>query len=246
MCGRYTNITEANQTTEYYRAELGDGLPGVSWNVAPTDPIPVVIERPDRETGEVHRKLRPARWGLVPSWMNDWEKKKPTINARVETLAEKPMFRTALAKRRCVIPADGYYEWLPVEDGGRVRKQPYYIHGDGLLSFAGLYELKPDETKPADDPGRWLWSATIITTDATGQAGEIHDRTPLLLPRDRVDAWLDPALTDSGKAAAVLAGIEMALLEVREVAPLVNRVANNGPELIEPTIADRALQLVLA
>jgi putative SOS response-associated peptidase YedK len=96
------------------------------------------------------------------------------INARVETLAEKPAFRPAFARRRTVIPAAGYYEW-EVEIDGKARKQPYYIHpaGDGVLSLAGLYELWPDPDKAKDDPDRWLWSATIITTDATGPAGEV-------------------------------------------------------------------------
>ena len=157
----------------------------------------------------------------------------------------------AYRKRRAVIPADGYYEWQPVDDGtGKIRKQPYYIHrpdGHGLSS-AGLYELWPYPAKAADDPDRWLWTAVIITTDATGQAGEIHDRTPVLLPPDRVDACLDPTLTDPDKIGAVLRDLTAPALELRPVSTQVNRVANNDPHLIDPdsTKAIEPLHLSLA
>jgi putative SOS response-associated peptidase YedK len=118
----------------------------------------------------------------------------------------------------------------------------------GLLSFAGLYELWPDPAKAEDDPDRWLWSATIITTDATGPAGEIHDRTPLVLPRDRVDAWLDPAITEPDQVRKLLTGVQLDPLEVRRVSTAVNKVSHNGPDLIDPVgdEADTPLQLALA
>jgi putative SOS response-associated peptidase YedK len=117
-----------------------------------------------------------------------------------------------------------------------------------LLSFAGLYEWWPDPAKDKDDPDRWLWTAVVVTTDATGPAGEIHDRTPLILPRDRVDAWLDPHLTDPGKVADVLKGVQAPPMEIRPVSRQVNRVGTNGPQLVDPLpdAADRPLQLALA
>src|SRR5664279_3531810 len=149
---------------------------------------------------------------------------------RVETLAEKPSWRTAVRKRRAVVPAAGYYEWTPRDRDGKVRKQPYFIHpaDDGVLAFAGLYEMWRDPTKADDDPDRWLWTIVIITTEATGAAGEIHDRTPLIRPPDRVDAWLDPNRTDPDQVYDVLDGIVMNPPEVRAVSTKVNRVGNDG------------------
>jgi putative SOS response-associated peptidase YedK len=166
-------------------------------------------------------------------------------------ITSKPSWRSAYRKHRCVIPSAGYYEWQPEERDGKVVKQPFYIHPvtrDGVLSFAGLYEWWPDPSKDKDDPDRWLWSAVIITTDATGPAGEIHDRTPLILPRDRVDAWLDPHLTDPGKIADMLQGVQAPPMQIRAVSREVNRVGPNGPQLIEPLPdeADQPLQLALA
>jgi ATP-dependent DNA ligase len=141
---------------------------------------------------------------------------------------------------------------MPVERAdGTVRKQPYYIHPvqtDAVLSVAGLYELWRDPERTADDPNRWLWTATVITCDATGPAGEIHDRTPMILPEERVDAWLDPDLTDKKQVRELLTGIEVPPLEARAVSPAVNRVGTNRPELLEPidTGADQQLQLALA
>jgi putative SOS response-associated peptidase YedK len=172
------------------------------------------------------------------------------INARVETLAQKPAWRAAFGKRRAIIPASGYYEWSPREHDAKIRKQPYYLHApdDGPLAFAGLYEFWRDHSKTDDDPDRWLLSTTIITADATGPSGEIHDRTPLILPEDRISAWLDPARTEPEHIYEVLDGIRMQPLHVRPVSTRVNRVANDGPDLIEPvdlTHPDEPLQLTL-
>jgi putative SOS response-associated peptidase YedK len=128
----------------------------------------------------------------------------------------------------------------PQERDGRTIKQPYYIHPhrhDGTLALAGLYEIWHDKTKDQDDPDAWIWSAVIITTEATeatGAAGDIHDRTPVILPRDRWAAWLDPDRTEPADVAKVLAGIQIDGLSIREISTDVNRVANNGPHLIHP------------
>ena len=221
-----------------------------SFNVAPTNSVYGVVEHVAKDGGQVDRQIRDLRWGLVPSWAKDPKIGNKLINARVETLAEKPSWRTAFRKRRAVVPAAGYYEWTPREQDGTVRKQPYYIRpaDDGVLAFAGLYEMWRDPTKADDDPDRWLWTTVIITTEATGAAGEIHDRTPLILPPDRVDAWLDPNRTDPDQVYNVLDGIVMNPLEVRPVSTKVNRVGNDGQDLIDPLDVehpDEPLQLTL-
>jgi len=250
MCGRYVSSkTDTDLRTLYDISSPAEPLEP-SWNVAPTQPIYGVIERKEKDGQDVERQLRQLRWGLVPSWTTDPKIGSRLINARVETLASKPSWRKAFVKRRGIIPADGYYEWQPVLVEGSVRKQPYFIHpaDGGVLSFAGLYELWRDPAKDADDPERWLWTATIITTDATGPAGEIHDRTPLILPAERIDDWLDPAITDPAKIEKLIAGIQLDTLEVRPVSMTVNKVSNNGPDLIDAleAEADQPLQLAIA
>jgi putative SOS response-associated peptidase YedK len=187
---------------------------------------------------------------LVPSWAKDPKIGNRLINARVETLADKPSWRGPFRRQRAVIPAAGYYEWAPREHDTKVRKQPFYLHPidpHGVLSFTGLYEMWRDPTKKRSDPARWLWTAVIITTDASGPAGDIHDRTPLILPRDRVDAWLDPSRTEPDEIYEVLDGIVLQPLAVRAVSTRVNRVGSDGPDLIEPLAKhrDEPLQLTL-
>ncbi len=255
MCGRYVSVQSRTDLEILFDSSadgVADGavadLPP-SYNVAPTDPVHVVLERRAKDSDDVRRTVRTARWGLVPSWAKDPSIGSRLINARVETLADKPAWRSAYTARRAVVPAAGYYEWQPVADGGRTRKQPYFIHraDGGTLAFAGLYEFWRDPAKDADDPARWLLSVTIVTTDARGPLGEIHDRTPVVLPADRIDAWLDPGLTDPDRIAVLLAGLRVGDLEARPVSTLVNKVANNGPELVEPLpeTADEPLQLAI-
>jgi putative SOS response-associated peptidase YedK len=243
MCGRYAASADRAKLATVYDVDTAVG-PELrpSWNVAPTTQVYGVLERdrhggdPD-DPGNPERQIRPLRWGLVPSWAKDPAIGSRLINARVETLAEKPAWRQAFRRRRVVLPASGFYEWQPVEVDGRTRKQPYYVHpaeDGGLLSLAGLYELWPDPGKAEDDPDRWLWTATVVTTQATGPLGEIHDRAPLILPPDRIDAWLDPALTDPEKVARVLAGLQVTGLRSRPVSTQVNRVGHDGPELVDP------------
>ena len=189
-----------------------------SWNVAPTDPVSIVAVREGR------RRLRVAQWGLVPSWAKDPKVGARFINARSETLADKPAFRSAYARRRCLVPADGYYEWK-VEGAG---KQPWFLSdrsGDPL-AMAGLYELW---RAAPDSP--WLVSCTIVTTSAPDELGEIHDRTPLLVPRPAWATWLDPAIADPGDLLVPgVAGV----LDAWPVGTAVGNVRNDGPELVRP------------
>ena len=158
MCGRYVSVAERTDLIELYDATSAESsTASASYNVAPTQNVTAVIERlTSSDDDGVQRSLRLLKWGLVPFWANDPKVGSRMINARVETLAEKPAFRQAFAKRRTVLPANGYYEWAPEEIDGKIRKQPYYIHPaeDGVLSLAGLYELWADPSKDKDDPER--------------------------------------------------------------------------------------------
>lgn len=229
--------------------DIFDGLPEPDYNVAPTVAVPAVFERTVRTgtadgstvAGEVRRRLAPLTWGLVPSWAKDRSIGSRLINARVETIAEKPAFRKAFAARRCLLPADGFYEWY-TPDGhdadsprGKAKKQPFFLHrrDGGLLVMAGLYEIWRDPAKDRDDDSAWLRTCTVITTAATDAAGHIHDRMPMVVRPEAVDAWLDPSLTDPTRVLDLLV-TDAAELEAYAVSTEVNSVKNNGPDLLLP------------
>ena len=236
MCGRYVSVASSTDLTAELDVEdvVGEEL-DPSWNVAPTDPVRIVVQRTPRDAeadAAQVRQLRTARWGLVPSWSRDPKGGAKMINARIETVTQKPAFKAAAARRRCLVPALGYYEWQKT-DGGKV---PHFLHDPGgeLLAMAGLYELWRDRSRDDDDPARWLWTCTIITQQATDLLGEIHDRNPVVVPPDLRDAWLDCSSDDPATAARLLERIPEARLEPYVVSPAVGNVKNNGPELIEP------------
>jgi putative SOS response-associated peptidase YedK len=212
---------------EFEAADLLGGAPfEPDYNIAPTDPVPVVLVRhpPGDRAAPPRRQLRVARWGLVPSFAKDTGGAARRINARAETVAELPSFRAALARRRCLVAADGWYEWARRDGGGR---QPFYLTpADGsLLAFAGLYEIWGEDR---------LLTSSIITTAAVGELDRVHDRMPLVLPPDRWAAWLDPAQADPGALLDPPAADLVARLELRPVGPAVGNVTNDGPELIAP------------
>ena len=204
--------------------------------MAPTKKIFAVLERPAREDEPQARELRVLRWGLVPSWAKEASIGSRMINARAETVAVKPAFRRAFAKRRCILPADGYYEWQAISDGGKKRKQPYFIYRtDGeALAFAGIYELWRDDSLPDDHERAWLWTAAIITTQATDDVGQIHDRMPMVITPEHWADWLDPANTEPGQIHAAMLPAMAGGLTSHPVSMAVNTVRNNGPELIKP------------
>ena len=186
------------------------------------------------------RELRVVRWGLVPFWAKDISIGSRLINARAETVASKPAFRRAFARHRCLLPADGFYEWEKSGDPKHPRKQPYFIHREdgGVLAFAGLYELWRDKDRPDDDPGAWLWTATIITTRAEDEVGRIHDRMPMVIEPDRWADWLDPGAASAEALHGLLTPAASAHLTSHPVSTQVNSVRNNGPGLIEPMEGD--------
>lgn len=230
MCGRYAASRRPEELIEEFEIEVGPPRAlEPNWNTAPTQPIYVIAEESQKRT------LMIARWGLIPSWAKDAKIGARTINARAESVAEKPSFRSAFKSRRCLVPADGYYEWYTLSEQGAGHfspKQPFFIHRkDGKsLAMAGLYEHWRDP-----ESGDLITSATIITANSAGKLAQIHDRMPVVLPQDRYEAWLAP----EGESKAAL----LALLDVKgadrdltadPVSRLVNSVHNNGAELVEP------------
>ncbi|MFD9514345.1 SOS response-associated peptidase family protein [Streptomyces mirabilis] len=212
-----------------------------NWNVAPTNNVWAVLERVPRDQTDataVQRELRPLRWGLVPSWAKDMKIGARMINARVETVHEKPAYRRAFAKRRCLLPADGFYEWEQAKDPdtGKAHKQPYFIHPEDqqVMALAGLYEYwRNPEVKQDDDPAAWLTTCSIITTEATDTAGRVHPRMPLALTPDHYDSWLDPHHQDPDELRALLTQPAGGHLDARPVSTAVNNVRNNGPQLLD-------------
>ncbi len=233
MCGRYASTQTDDELLEVFGAyeAIGEQLPP-AYNVAPTDPVRTVLERVPRDEPEAPpvRQLRTARWGLIPSWAKDRKMGAKLINARMETITEKPAFKAAAARRRCLVPADGYYEWEQ-RDG---RKVPHFLHGEEVLAMAGLYELWPDPQRAQDDPDRWVLSVTVLTTTASDALGHIHDRSPVILPAELRDDWLDPTITDPVRVRELLAAAPEPRLQPYEVSSAVNSVRNDGPELLRP------------
>ncbi|WP_027942941.1 SOS response-associated peptidase [Amycolatopsis taiwanensis] len=240
MCGRYSaSKSPAKLVEEFGAADQTEGKArDADYNVAPTKNVVTVVQRHPRDAeGNVltheptERTLRLMRWGLVPFWAKDPSVGNRMINTRAETATEKPAFRTALAKRRCLVPADGWYEW---RRNGKV-KEPFFMTGpdSSSLAFAGIWESWRDKKDPDASP---LITFSIITTAATGRLTEIHDRMPLLVPRRDWAAWLDP---DTGDVSELLAPTPELVdsLELRPVSDQVNSVRNNGPGLIEPAAA---------
>ncbi len=258
MCGRYAasarpdELVEAfdieeDHTTEPVRSILKNpqtppaGEP--DWNMAPSKAAPVVLTRTPRGAGPgaaAARQLRLLTWGLVPSWAKDVKVGLRMTNARAETVLDKGAFAKVALSRRCLVPAEGWYEWqvspTAVDAKGKPRKQPFFIHrADGdLVGFAGLYEFWRDRERADDDPGAWLTTFTIITTAADPGMDRIHDRQPLVLEPAQWEQWLDPDEKDPGFVRSVLDFAEPGRFEAHPVGRAVGATVNNGPGLLEP------------
>jgi putative SOS response-associated peptidase YedK len=252
MCGRYASARKRIELLEEFSVQSDRVAEDLrpDYNVAPTKPVYAVMARqpddrdgargqagssdgPADSAGTGERQLRVVRWGLVPFWAKDIKIGSRMINARAETVAEKPAFRRAFAGRRCLLPADGYYEWQQQAGG---PKQPIYIsRADGSsLAFAGLYELWRDPSVPPDDPDAWLWTSTVITTSAPDELGHIHDRMPMVIDPASWADWLDPANHEVSDLRSLLTPAAVSGLRTYPVSTAVNSVRNNGPSLIEP------------
>lgn len=211
MCGRFTLRTDGNALAQHFEVDAG-GWPPPHYNIAPTQPVPVV--RLDLASGA--RELAMLRWGLVPNWADPAKPPPALFNARAESLADKMAFRQAFRNRRCLIPADGFYEW---KAEGK-RKQPWFVHraGDGPFAFAGL----------------WTGAAcTIITTTPVPLLAELHHRMPAMLAPDDYARWLGPEPLEVAERLAMLGRIP-ADLELYPVRTLVNHAANDTPACVEP------------
>lgn len=247
MCGRYASSASPDDLVEELVVESdrtgGELVP--DYNMAPTRQAPVVLERAPREEPQASpvRQLRLLTWGLVPSWAKDRSVGNRMINARAETLLDKPGFRKAALARRCLVPADGWYEWQasPVarDARGKPRKQPFFTHlADGdRLAFAGLFEFWRAKDAAPDDPDAWLTTYAIVTTEAEPGLDRIHDRMPVVLPRDRWDAWLDPTVKDAEQVQGLLAPVAPGRFEAHPVSRAVGSVTSTGPQLLAPVPA---------
>jgi putative SOS response-associated peptidase YedK len=216
MCGRFSLSGDIDFYADYFGVGIVSESIESSWNVAPTDPVYVVAER------DHLRSIGTMRWGLIPHWAHN--PKAIQINARAETVANAPAFRDSFARKRCLVPADGFYEWEPKEKG----RTPHWIfRADGYpMALAGLWSSWKD---PSD--GDWVRTCVIITTKADGVVEPIHDRMPISLEPAAWDAWLDRDLRDPARVTALLQPVNPDLLMEHAVSKLVNSAKNNGPEL---------------
>jgi len=217
MCGRYVIKTPPALMREAFGYGEQPNFPP-RYNVAPTQPIPVVRLVDGRRTFAL------LRWGLIPSWVKDPRGFSLLINARAESVLEKPAFRNAMRRRRCLIPADGFYEWK--REGA--RKRAFMARPKGLVAFAGLWEpwMGPN--------GEEVDTACIVTTAANRTLRSLHDRMPAVIPPDAFDRWLDCANVEAEAALTLLAPAPEDLFDAYEVSTAVNRTANDSPDLIEP------------
>jgi putative SOS response-associated peptidase YedK len=232
MCGRFALITPPVRLARYFQAALDDTVEpeqSPSFNVAPTDQVYGVDARYDPETGELGRRLRAYRWGLIPSWAKDPSAGSRLFNARSESVTTKSSFRTAFQKRRVIIPADGFYEWHTLKAG---KKQPHYFSRiDGSpMAFAGVAEWWRDRNLPDDAP--WIHSCSIITSSAGQDMDGIHDRMPVILDPSTFELWLDPANEDTSELRSLLHGAPAGTLHHHPVGPQVGNVRNNDPSLV--------------
>lgn len=229
MCGRFVAASPPDEIARYFSADAPERALEPSWNVAPTDDVLVV-----HADGEA-RRLAAFHWGLVPMWAKDPSIGSRMINARAESLAEKGAYQHAFRRRRCLVPADGFYEWKAVP--GQKRKQPWFVRrADGdPMALAGLWERWPGADREATET---LRSCTIITTTPNEVLAELHDRMPVILAPSAWDQWLDPDNEDLDALAALLVPPPSELLALHPVSSAVGDVRTNGPELVEPVEAD--------
>lgn len=222
MCGRFVSASPATAVAAYFGAELGaDAGLEPSYNVAPTNDVYAVL------VNDGLRTIAALRWGLIPPWASDAKIGNRMINARSETVAESKAYRRPFRARRCIVPADGFYEWAPVP--GERHRQPMYIHRvDGEpLAFAGLWERWK---RPEGDPVR---STTIITGPANDRVAEVHDRMPVVLPPSAWEQWLDPDCDDASALRGLLVPAPSKLFTFHPVSREVNNPRRKSPHLIE-------------
>lgn len=253
MCGRFVTTSSAEDIAAYFGANLADSLaqsladaadaspdevarvPGAAanYNVAPTNDVLGIVDPMGvaDDEGHVQPEVRSYQWGLVPSWAKDVKIGSKMINARAETIAEKPAFKGLFKKHRLIVPMDGFYEWQVL--AGQKAKQPMFIHRrDGEpLAVAGMWAAWRDRAAGEDAP--WLHTCNVITTSANATMAPVHDRMPVILPRSHWDEWLDPTNQDVDALLHLLVPAANDLLVMHPVSTAVNNVRNKGAELVE-------------
>jgi putative SOS response-associated peptidase YedK len=222
MCGRYRLSRRKQIIEEHFDAVSGEEDWSPRYNVAPTQPVPVIRQHPK----EPIRQLSLMRWGLIPSWAKDSSVAASMINARAETAVTKPAFRDALKSRRCLIPADGFYEWVRA---GKT-KQPYCfeVNAGELFAFAGLWDRWKDRS------GNSIETCSILTTTPNTVTAAVHDRMPVILDPDAYGVWLDPGMTNVGAASALLMPYDAQLMRCYPVSTRINHVANDDETCSAP------------
>ena len=246
MCGRFVSAADLDAVAAYFDTPMPGFDAPRSYNVAPTTDIVAVVGGPDS------RRLETFRWGLVPRWSPDPAKGPPLFNARSETAATKNSFRGPFKRRRCIVPADGFYEWPPAPHGTSrdERPLPHYItrSDGGMLAMAGLWERWSPPEDAGDDSAddnsggavrKVLHSATVLTTAANDFMAPIHHRMPVLLERDAWDAWLDPSNDDADELAAMCVPAAEAILRSHQVGRAVGNVGNRDASLVDPLESDQ-------
>jgi putative SOS response-associated peptidase YedK len=230
MCGRYRLSRRKQIIAEHFEVLPDDDDWTPRYNIAPTQPLPIIRQHPK----EPRRELSLVRWGLIPSWAKDASGAAGMINARSESAATKPAFRDALKLRRCLVPADGFYEWLRI---GKT-KQPYCfeVNEGELFAFAGLWERWKDPS------GNWIKSCAILTTTPNAVAAQVHDRMPVILDPDNYDLWLDPGFTEVAAVSEVLEPYDARLMRSYPVSTRINHAANDDPECSVPLAAESPSQ----
>lgn len=218
MCGRYSLTADPEELAR--RFEFAGDWTALKprYNVAPTQQVLAVVGGDERRGGLMH-------WGLIPHWAKQRKPGRPLINARAETVAERPAFRAAFRRRRCLVLADGFYEWQ--QAGGGKRPMRIVLDSQEPFAFAGLWSIW------TDPEGQRISSCAIITTEANDLLRSIHNRMPVILPRDTEEFWLDPDVDDPGALGSLLIPYASEAMEAYEVSPLVNSATNDSPEIIE-------------
>jgi putative SOS response-associated peptidase YedK len=218
MCGRYRLSRRKQLIEEYFDTAPWDDDWRPRYNIAPTQPVPVIRQHPK----EPCRQLSLMRWGLIPYWAKDASGAASTINARSETASTKPAFRDPLKFRRCLIPADGFYEWKRTAAG----KQPFCfeVNSGDVFAFAGMWDGWKDSS------GQWVKTCSILTTTPNAVTSTIHDRMPVILDPDNYDLWLDPGMTDVQVVSELLKPYDAKAMGCYPVSTRINHVANDDEE----------------
>ncbi len=244
MCGRFVSTSPPDQVAAFFGADVAVETLGENYNVAPTHDVYAVVA--PRNEPDAAPRVEAFHWGLIPSWAKDRKIASRMINARSETLAEKPAFKSLFTKKRLLIPMDGFYEWKagvaggPLTSKGKPAKQPMFIHrsDDEPLAVAGLWTAwKDPEASEAAGSAMWLQSATVVTTAANETMSPVHDRMPVMVPRSRWAEWLDPTNDDVVSLSTLFDMTADTSLVMHPVSTDVNSVRNNRPELIDPVPA---------